>query len=198
MNTFEHMMCISQKYADSVAKIMRAAEEKRLADNQDFETDLINASMEAEVLCRNLRKILIQASIVTKNSLTSQLCSIHDIHIEESDGKIHLTLPVLPLKKPDQKNCSFLIDPLMYYLQGYTNNNTYYKFDKARITICHRFPENIPFRKIRDYDNIEVKKLLDVLALYFLKDDNMACCEVLHTTLPSDEFKTEITIERWS
>ena len=41
------------------------------------------------------------------------------------------------------------------------------------------------------------KKVLDVLALYFLKDDNMACCEILHTSRPADDYKTEIIISDW-
>ena len=197
MSTFNQIARSLKTSAENVAQTLKTLDKKQTDDSSVFETDLLNATMEAELVCRNLRKLLIQTGIITRHSLFAQLCSIHNTYVEEKNGEIHIIMPPLPLKKKAHKNCAFLMDPLAFCLDEYTHNHTCMKYAKARITICHCYPKGTPTRRIRDCDNIEVKKLLDLLALYFLKDDNMACCEILQTSRPDEEYKTEITITDW-
>ena len=159
-----------------------------------LETELLTTSMNLELLCRNARRLLLQTSIVDKETLIAQVCTLHDIAVDERDGVVHITLPTLPLKKPDNANCAFITDPLMWCLQKYHEDHPPHKFDSARISIYHCYPRDTPVRMVRDYDNVEVKKIIDILALYFLHDDNMGCCEVLHTSRFRDNCRTEITI----
>lgn len=200
MSTFDKMMRIAQAHADHMAKTLKSAQVKRNVHTSEFETDLLNASMEAEMICNNLRKMLIMAGVTGSYDRDAQLRNIHNIEIDVNDETVHMTLPSLPLKKPDHKNCSFLIDPIIHFLQNYIANTRpekRKKFNRARVTLCHCYPKDTPARRVRDCDNIEVKKLLDVLALYFLKDDNIACCEILHTSRPAEDYMTEITITDW-
>ena len=162
-----------------------------------LEEELLRITIDLELLCRNARRLLLQTSVVKKETLIAQACSIREFEIEERDNAVHITLPILPLKKTGNANCSYITDPLMWCLQKYHEENPPHKYDKARITVCHCFPQEIPTRQIRDLDNIEVKKVLDVLAMYYLIDDNMAYCEILHTARPAEVYKTEITIADW-
>lgn len=200
MSTFDKMMRSAQAHAEHITKTLKKAQENRYGQRPDFESDLLNASMEAELICLNLRKMSIMAGATTFYDQNVQVCEIHNIDIDVNDDMVRMTLPPLPLKKPDHKNCSFLLDPVLRFLQNYTSNTRpakRKKFERARITICHCYPKDTPARRVRDCDNIEVKKLLDALALYFLEDDNMACCEILQTSRPDDDYKTEITITDW-
>lgn len=40
----------------------------------------------------------------------------------------------------------------------------------------------LPITAVRDYDNLEFKSILDVIALYCMKDDTGALCDLYHTT----------------
>ena len=159
-----------------------------------LETELLATTMNLELLCRNARRLLLQTSIVDKEAMIAQSCNILDIYVEERDGVVRITLPTLPLKKPDNANCAFITDPLMWCLQKYHEEHPPHKFDSARISIYHCYPQDTPVRMVRDYDNVEVKKIIDILALYYLHDDNMGCCEVLHSSRFSENCRTEITI----
>lgn len=180
--------------ADSIAKGFTEASTIVGVDPVTLETHLLQTTMKLESLCRSARRLLLQTSIVNKEDFTAQVCNTHGYHVEERDGVVHITLPTLPLKKPDKANCSFIAEPLMWYLQEYYKERPPRKYDSARITISHCYPEDTPKRMVRDYDNIEVKKILDILTMFYLHDDNMGRCEVLHTSEFHEHCKTEITI----
>ena len=194
MSDLQKKLHTYSRRADHIMKGFEKASDKVGVNPAALETELLATSMNLELLCRNTRRLLLQTSIVDKEALIAQVCNIHDIYVEERDGTVHVTLPALPLKKPDNTNCSFITEPLMWCLQKYHEEHPPHKFDSARISICHCYPQDTPVRMVRDYDNMEVKKIIDILALYFLHDDNMGCCEVLHTSRFRDNCKTEIII----
>lgn len=194
MSDLQKKLQTYSRRADHIAKNLTQASTKVGVNPAALETELLQASMDLELLCRNARRLLIQTSIVNKEGLIAQVCNIHDFHVEEHSGAVHITVPTLPLKKPDKANCSFIAEPLMWCLQEHYKEKIPNKFDTARITICHCYPEQTPKRLVRDYDNIEVKKILDVLTMFYLHDDNMGRCEVLHTSKFYDHCKTEIII----
>ena len=190
-------MLISQRRAKQIGIAFEKLANDNIRKDIDFETELLNTSLELELLCKSTRQLLLITHTDTVPSLTSRLRDLHNYSIETQGNNIVIRLPALPLKKQGDSACSFIIDPLIWCIQEYQCDHECRRYEKARITICHCYPEDASPRKLRDCDNIEIKKLLDVLALYFLKDDNMACCEILHTSRPADEFKTEITISDW-
>ena len=49
-------------------------------------------------------------------------------------------------------------------------------------------------RRIRDYDNLELKQFLDVAASFILTDDNGLLCDAYHTTELGEDDCTRITI----
>ena len=179
----EHIMCYFDRAYSMVGVNPTALEE-----------ELLRITIDLELLCRNARRLLLQTSVVKKETLIAQACSIREFDVEERDNAVHITLPILPLKKTGNANCSYITEPLMWCLEKYHEEHPPHKYDKARITVCHCYPEDTPIRMVRDYDNIEVKKVIDILTLYYLRDDNMGCCEVLHTSRFSDQIKTEITV----
>ena len=59
------------------------------------------------------------------------------------------------------------------------------------ICIVHRYDEALGIRRVRDYDNIETKRYLDVIESVFLTNDSGLLCSVLQTTQISDRDCTE-------
>ncbi len=67
-------------------------------------------------------------------------------------------------------------------------------FDDAVITVCHHYPANFPVRYLRDHNHLAMKKVLDVIGLYFFTDDRMEHCDLYYTSKLSDSYSTEIFI----
>ena len=186
-----------QRRADRLSRALKRIDDQYTTQQPELESELLETSVETEKTCLELRKLLAEIGCVSKREYLSQLSNTHEIQIEERDGRMYLTLPVLPLKKKSHTSCEFTIDPLIACLKDYQKSHKCKVYETARITFCHCYPKETPAKSLRDCDNIEAKKVLDVLALYFLKDDNMACCEILHTSRPADDYKTEIIISDW-
>ena len=180
---------------ESVSEKLKAA--VKASAETDFDTfskNLMNASIESEIICNNMRKLLIMYSIVPKDVIMHQLGVMQGVDVINDADKIIITLPALPLKKRTYTNCNFITAPLFRCLEEYTRNYTVKKYRKCLITIRHIYPETISPRHIGDYDNIEIKKVLDVITLFFLIDDNMSLCDVLHTSGVGTDYRTEITL----
>ena len=101
-----------------------------------LEEELLRITIDLELLCRNARRLLLQTSVVKKETLIAQACSIREFEIEERDNAVHITLPILPLKKTDNANCSYITDPLMWCLQKYHEEHPPHKYEPNSERSC--------------------------------------------------------------
>ena len=83
------------------------------------------------------------------------------MRIAEQQGILTITLPGLLPKRRVHTNTAFLHEPLNYMLREYVKQNQ---------------------RRIRDYDNLEFKQILDTLCTYVLTDDSGFFCDSYYTT----------------
>jgi len=58
----------------------------------------------------------------------------------------------------------------------------------------HVYGRSRPERRYRDHDNIEVKAVSDVVALFVMKDDSPLCCSHYYCTAAGDSDRTEIYV----
>lgn len=175
---------------------LETAKETVGIDYEKYSEMVTRATLDSEMLCRLIRRIIVSSSVVDHEILMSQVCNVHGIYIEKDDDSVVIHLPPLPLKERSYTNCSFIVDPLLYALKKFCEENHQKKFEYAVVFITHVFPKETPARRIRDYDNIEVKKILDAIALHLLVDDNIAHCDLHHSSELSDTYETVIRITR--
>lgn len=62
------------------------------------------------------------------------------------------------------------------------------------ICFSHVYRKDLPKRRIRDYDNLELKQFLDVAASFILTDDSGLLCDAYNTTELGEEDCTRIFI----
>ena len=62
------------------------------------------------------------------------------------------------------------------------------------ICIIHTYSRENPVSRICDYDNLESKQVLDVLASFLLVDDSGLLCDVYHTTESGAQDETRIIL----
>ena len=65
------------------------------------------------------------------------------------------------------------------------------RFSSCVICIVHKYDEALGVKRVRDYDNIETKRYLDVIESVMLTNDSGLLCSVLQTTQIADRDCTE-------
>ena len=174
---------------------------KDLETLQNSETDkatrndmLQRVVIKGESLANNLRQMLLQYSVVTPEFHKEEISRRNGYLVYREGEDTVIELPQLPLRQHRNVNCRYIIDPLLYSLEQYIRETGHPGYDYCTIKITHVFPKDATLRQIHDYDNLEVKKVLDAISLYLLVDDNIKRCHVYHMSAVGDESWTQIRI----
>ena len=69
------------------------------------------------------------------------------------------------------------MDPFTSALSDYAAHHTMPQFQHCVVCFSHIYAQELPERRIRDYDNLELKQFLDVAASFILTDDNGLLCD---------------------
>lgn len=64
----------------------------------------------------------------------------------------------------------------------------------AKTLLAHIYDHNLPIKVVRDYDNLELKAVIDVIATFCLTDDTGALCDSFQTTRFGYSSSTVITV----
>ena len=116
------------------------------------------------------------------------------IEIRTQEGKSQIRIPRLLPKRRNRKSMEYLLDPLQGCLEAYTEKNGCPKYRECVICIIHTYSRENPVSRICDYDNLEWKQVLDVLASFLLVDDSGLLCDVYHTTESGAQDETRIIL----
>ena len=104
------------------------------------------------------------------------------IEIQEDEGIYELTLPGLMPKRKARQGAEYIIDPLMFALEQFVKAHAVQRFPHTTVCFVLVYDKNLPERRIRDYDNLELKPILDAAAAYLMKSDAGLLRDTYHTT----------------
>ena len=162
----------------------------------DFEAYSSNMSellVQSETFCRKIREIMSLSSVSTKEQIADVSCQIEGISVTKTPkGNYRIFLPALVAVKRKFGNCHYVCDSLNHAFE--TSGLEYKKLNKAQIIIEHHAPPEAKLYSVGDYDNIEVKKILDVISMYLLVDDSMQHIELFHRYVTTEKYETVITV----
>lgn len=96
--------------------------------------------------------------------------------------------------KVKRKSTEFLIDPVYFILSQYADENKLPKFSQCVVCFSHIYSRELSFNRIRDYDNLELKQLLDVIAAFVMEDDTGFLCDTYNTTEIGENDCTRVTV----
>jgi hypothetical protein len=68
------------------------------------------------------------------------------------------------------------------------------RYPKCVLIFRHVYDRNFPVRHMRDYDNVEVKQVTDVVAMYVMVDDNPVNCRTYHCCAVGNCCRTEVYV----
>ena len=87
-----------------------------------------------------------------------------------------------------------MLDPVQAALSQYAQNHPLPRFQHCVVCFSHIYCRNLPDRRVRDYDNVELKQLLDVIASFIMVDDSGLWCDAYNTTELGDTDCTRISV----
>ena len=187
-----------QRIEDELPKITNAILAMRITDTEkyplNYEEVSTDAAIRAEKIACSLSGLIYAANIVPKATLMEKTVQSHGISISQEDGMTSITLPGLLPKKRKQERTTFLTDPLYYALECYVNENAVTKYGECVVCFSHVFNEELSIGRIRDYDNMECKMILDTIAAFLMVDDTGLLCNTYHTTEFGPQDCTVVTL----
>ena len=149
---------------------------------KNYEELSMDAAQRAERIACSLRNLIFAANLVEHHVLMEHVAKVHGITVEQSEEMVIITLPGLMPKRTKRVNTTFLTDPLHAALSAYGKEHVLPKFEECVICFSHIFDRSLSARRIRDYDNLECKQIIDTVAGFVMTDDSGLFCDAYHTT----------------
>lgn len=178
----------------TLMKHLRAAElTDILRFPETYEKLTSDASIISERISCSIRHVLYNMPNAKKSEVMDKVADAQGIEIELNEKWMQITLPIL-LQRKKHKNAEFVSDPLFYALSKFTLEHECPPLEQTMVCFKHIYDRNMPERNLRDYDNIEEKQVLDVIALFTMVDDNGRLCDVFNTTSRGDTDCTQIFV----
>ncbi len=160
---------------------------------ENYELLSTDAALRAEQIACRMRHLVYGFTTVRKHEYLTSAANVLGITITAQPGLVEITLPgLLPKKK--QRGAEYLADPLDQALEQFTKAHPCSRFESCVICFCHIYAESGGRGRIRDYDNLEMKQLLDIVCAYLMEDDTGLLCDVYNTTELGEEDATKLCV----
>lgn len=171
---------------------MGIADIQRYPDN--YEILSTDAALRAEKIACDLRHLIFSTTYIRKPDYLCSAGRIHGIDIRYENNILEVTLPSLLPKRKNRKSVEYLLDPLHFHLSQYAEQHPLPKFQECVVCFSHVYRRELPTRRVHDYDNMELKQILDVLASFIMTDDTGLLCDAYNTTEIADKDCTRISV----
>lgn len=116
------------------------------------------------------------------------------VSIEEETRWLKITVPAILPGRNSRDNTLFITRPLRNCLTQFQRTTPIERFAACVICIVHQYDVSLGVRRVRDYDNIETKRYLDVIEAALLTNDSGLLCSVLQTSKLADRDCTQFYI----
>lgn len=190
------MRQVASDYDGISQELFRVAGNMERMDQYNPQQKLFSLVRNAEVATVSLRNLTARTVSEDVAPFYSEVADLLGIKITETHDWIQITVPAILPKRSQRDNQAFLTRPLRYALLDFLKENPMERFGTCAICIVHKYDEALGKRRIRDYDNIETKRYLDVIESMLLTNDSGLLCTVLQSTEMADRDCTEFYIMR--
>lgn len=156
----------------------------------NLQNKMMSMERQAESATVKLRSITARLVELDTTAVYSEVAGVLGIAVEECNDWLKITVPAILPKKYSKDNVTFLMRPLRHALVEFQRENTLPRFGECVICIVHCYDVALGENRVRDYDNIETKRYLDVIEAAFLTNDSGRLCTVLQTTAMAEKDRT--------
>lgn len=161
---------------------------------ENYEALSIDVALQCEQIACRLRHLVYAVSRKPKADYLQLAADAQGIHIQFQDGILELELPCLIHKRSKWKSAEYLLDPLVAAINQYAEGHVLPKYKRCTVCFTHVYDKQSVSWAVRDADNMELKRYLDVAASFFLTDDSGLLCDSYITSEVGGRSYTRITI----
>lgn len=154
---------------------------------------LTGAALLAEKTTCRLRNLLFD-TVPTPRPDYFSLAAAQGVSVTYQDGTLCVRLPRLLPKKRQKSSAAFLLPPLQAALDGFCKAHPFPLYDRCVVCVEHVYDAALPHSQMRDYDNLQLKPVLDMVALYAMQDDSGSLCDLYQTSCLEFEPCTRVTV----
>lgn len=176
----------------SSLRAMERTDIEKFPDN--YEILSTDAALRAELIACRLRRLIYVSTGIKKQDYLVSAGAVQGIQIHTHDNILEITLPCLLPKRKQKQGTEFLIDPVYFSLSKYAENNKLPHFEHCVVCFSHIYSSELSLGRVRDYDNLELKQILDVVSAFVMKDDTGLLCDVYNTTEIGEKDFTLISV----
>jgi hypothetical protein len=148
----------------------------------NFQELSLDAAVRAEKTACRLRHLVGSTGTLPTERILTNAADTQGIAISVEDGMVRIALPRLLPKWKHPRNGEFLTMPLYMSLVQYSREHPLPQFTECAVCFVHVYDEALSLGRVRDYDNLEIKHLLDIAASFLMADDSGRLCDMYHTT----------------
>ncbi len=171
---------------------MNTTDIQRYPDN--YEVLFTDAALRAENIACRLRHLIYSTTSIKKEEYLTSAAVMQGIKVDENDGVLEITLPCLLPKRKQRQSTEYLLDPFTAAMNQYARSRPLPRLQHCVVCFSHVYCQDLPKRRVRDYDNLELKQFLDVAASFILTDDSGLLCDAYNTTELGETDCTRISI----
>lgn len=161
---------------------------------ENYEMLSTEAALRSEMITCRIRHLIYNSTNIKKQEYLTSAGVIQGIRIDCNDEILEITLPCLLPKRKQRQSTEFLIDPIYFTLSNYADSHKLPTFNHCVVCFSHIYNEALPLRRVRDYDNLELKQILDVISTFVMDDDTGLLCDAYNTTEIGEINCTRITV----
>ena len=184
-----------QSEVEKLLRTLSALEHTDIAEYpENYELLSTDAALRGELITCRLRHLIYSTTGVKKSEYLASAGVVQGIEIKCEDGILEITLPSLLPKRKQRRSTEFLVDPLYFTLSSYADNHNLPRFKECVVCFSHVYDKELSSRRIRDYDNLELKQILDVVSTFVMVDDTGLLCDAYNTTELGESDCTRITV----
>ena len=179
MTVYRALMMKSKKLHNTIFAL-KTTDIQAYADK--YEELSISAALRSERIACQLRNLVYTTTDTGKKDYLKQAAAVQGIKISFSNSVLSITMPGLLPKRKLRTNTAFLHEPLNLALQTYVTEHSIPLYKRCVVCFSQIYDQSLSLQRIRDYDNLEFKQILDTIASYVLVDDTGLFCDSYHTT----------------
>lgn len=109
------------------------------------------------------------------------------------EGWFSVQMPAL-LPRKERGSADYIRTMLYPPVQQFFRAHAPLYFERCVIAFRHVYHQDRPEREYRDHDNIELNMVVDIIALFTMKDDAALRCRHYYCSAPGDTDRTEVYV----
>ena len=194
MQTIEDMTGeLIRQSCDLLATVRKINETDYNSEVKNFEYLTDRLEILSEKFACSVRDFSTRTFVANRYEVMDKASEMLGIEVRKDGNAVVIDLPFLLPRKKGKEN-KFIGDPLRYRLEEISKIEDLKIRDRAVICIIHTYDNVNKNARCYDYDNLESKKILDIITLFTLTDDAPEYCDVYQTVQLSDRDKTRIIV----